>query len=156
VPAHRFAREELLRGTPFGPAHRHEVRLQDVDAAGVVFFARHLEFAHDGMIRLLAAAGWPVPEKLAEGAPMAPLRHAEGDFLAPLRFGDAVLVRAVAAHLRETEIAVGFRLAREEDGTVVSLVQLVHVFVDPATFRRVPVPAPVRAWLRGEAHAAEG
>ncbi len=156
MPAHRFSREELLEGTPFGPPHRHEVRLQDVDAAGVVFFARHLEFAHDAMIRLLAAAGWPVPEKLAGGAPMAPLRHAEGDFLAPPRFGDALLVRAVAAHLRETEIAVGFRLEREGDGAPVSLVQLVHVFVEPTTFRRVPVPPPVAAWLREEAHAGEG
>jgi len=153
LPAHRFARDELLSGRPFGPSHRHEVRLQDVDAAGVVFFARHLEFAHDGMIRVLAAAGWPVPRKLAEGAPLAPLRHAEADFLAPLRFGDAVTVHAVAAHLRETELAAGFRLVREGDGVVVSTVQLVHVFVDPATFRRVPVPGPVRRWFREEAHA---
>lgn len=152
MPAHRFSRDDLVSGAPFGPAHRHEVRLQDVDAAGVVFFARHLEFAHDAMIRLLAAAGWPLPERLAAGDPMAPLRHAEADFLSPLRFGDRLTVLAVAAHLRETEIALGFRLEREEGG-VASLVQLVHVFVDPATFRRVPVPTPVREWLEREADA---
>ncbi len=144
MPVPLFSREEIL-AAPAG-AHRHplSVRLQDVDAAGVVFFARFFEYAHDAFMTTLAAGGMDLPRILREGRHLAPIRHAEADYLAPLRFGDRLVAGPVLARVAATEAVVAHRLERE-GGAVVALVQTVHVSVDGGSFERVPFPED---WLR--------
>ncbi len=120
------------------------MRFQDVDAAGLVFYPRVLEWFHDVYVAFLAAAGTPLPEVLAAKAWAAPLSHAEARYKKPLRFGDDVEIALVCAHVEATEATLGYRLARIDDGTVAAIGQSSHVFVDPATFRRRPVPEPLR------------
>jgi len=139
-----FRREEIL-AAPGGPyRHALAVRLQDVDAAGVVFFARFFEYAHDAFMATLAAGGLDLPRILREGRHLAPIRHAEADYLAPLRFGDAVVAGPVLARVEPTEAVVAHRIERA-GGAVVALVQTVHVSVDGRSFERVPFPDE---WLR--------
>lgn len=135
-----FSRDEIL-AAPAGPHRSHRaVRLQDVDAAGVVFFARFLEFAHDAFLAALAAGGLDLPRILREGRHLAPIRHVEADYFAPLRFGDEVVVGPVLARVEPTEAVVAHRIEREA-GAVVALVQTVHVSVDGKNFERTPFPA---------------
>jgi YbgC/YbaW family acyl-CoA thioester hydrolase len=139
-----FSREEILAAPGGRNRHPLAVRLQDVDAAGVVFFARFFEYAHDAFMAALAAGGLDLPRILREGRHLAPIRHAEADYLAPLRFGDAVVAGPVLARVEPTEAVVAHRIERA-GGAVVALVQTVHVSVDGRSFERVPFP---EEWLR--------
>src|SRR5687768_8640349 len=77
-----------------------EVRFQDVDAAGVIFYPRLLEYFNDAYLALLSSIGQPLHASLGKASWISPVRHAEADFLRPLRFGDAIDVALVGIRLR--------------------------------------------------------
>ena len=144
---HRFDRDELKLSRPHAFAETRTIRFQDADAAGIIFYPRVLEMFHDVYVAFLAFAGAPLPEVLRTGTWIAPVRHAEADYFKPLRFGDPVAVEICRAHLSETEATLGYRIARSENGEVCVVGQVVHTFVDRATFKRTAMPDGVRRAL---------
>jgi acyl-CoA thioesterase FadM len=101
------------------------------------------------LVSFFAAAGAPLHEHLRAPTWLSPIRHAEADYFKPLRFGDAVEVALVAAEVGESEVTLGFRVARAVGQEVCAVAQSVHVFVGAETFERCPVPEPLRsAFLR--------
>lgn len=125
------------------------VRFQDVDAAGIVFFARFFDYVHGAYEGFLAAAGAPLPEVLREKSWAAPLRHAEADYLRPARYGDILLIELVAAHSEQSEITLGWRAtSKGQAGKPCAVVQTVHTFVRPDDFQRISVPQEISQKLR--------
>jgi acyl-CoA thioesterase FadM len=66
------------------------IRLNDVDAAGVVFAARVCAIAHECYEDDLATAGFGLDRVLADGRYLLPLTRIEADFRKPLRHGDSI------------------------------------------------------------------
>ena len=124
-----------------------EVRFQDVDAAGVIFYPRLLEYFNDAYLALLSSAGQPLHESLGRAPWVSPVRHAEADFLRPLRFGDAIEVALVGVRTspdaEPTEVTFGYRITKLADGEAAAIGQVVHTFVDAKTFRRTLIPDPI-------------
>lgn len=145
---HHFDRDELRKSSAVLFETPASVRFQDIDAAGIVFFARIFEYFHACYEQLLEKSGHPLPQVLAEGQWAAPIRHAEADYFSPLRFGDTLQVQIVAAHVEETEISLGFRILRGQEATVAAVGQSVHTFISPETRKRCPVPESLVASLR--------
>lgn len=144
---HRFERDDLKLSRPRAFVESRAIRFQDIDAAGIIFYPRVLEMFHDTYEGFLAFAGCPLPEVLQSGTWLAPVRHAEADYFKPLRYGDQIAVEICRAHLSETEATLGYRIARPAGGEVCVVGQVVHTFVDRATFKRTPIPGPVRRAL---------
>ncbi len=128
-------------------AVERDVRFQDVDAAGIVFFPRLLEYCNDVLVAWFAEVGLPLAQALAEGEWGAPVRSCHGEFLKPLRFGDRTEVALVRAATDDTEIALGFRIARLRDGVVAAVAETRHVVLEPRSFTRRPVPEALRKAL---------
>lgn len=126
-------------------AERRVVRFQDVDAAGIVFYARVFDYFHDAYVGLLRERGAPLERALRDGEWVAPLNRAEAEYLRPLRFGDQIEVAVVAVDLAETEYTVGYRIGLEGEPAAVGRTR--HVNVDPRTFRRAAVPDILRRAL---------
>lgn len=144
---HRFDREELKLSRPTAFSDPRTIRFQDIDAAGIIFYPRVLEMFHDAYGAFLAFAGAPLPEVLRSGGWLAPVRHAEADYFKPLRFGDPVTVEICRAHVAETEATLGYRIARTEGGEVCAVGQVVHTFVERASFKRTAIPDLIRSAL---------
>lgn len=142
---HRFEREELKRSNPVAFVEQRSIRFQEIDAAGIIFYPRVLEMFHDTYAGFLAFAGAPLREVMQRDSWLAPVRHAEADYFKPLRFGDEVRVEICRAHVAETEATLGYRIVRGDEVCVVG--QVVHTFVERATFKRAPMPAEVRRAL---------
>jgi YbgC/YbaW family acyl-CoA thioester hydrolase len=85
------------------------VRFQDVDAAGVVFFARFFDYVHQGYEALLRKVGVDLPGVLRSKECAATLRHVEADYRAPAFFGDLLAVEMVVAEVEVREISIGWR-----------------------------------------------
>src|SRR6185369_15470944 len=92
-----FTKDELRSATRVLYAELRAVRFQEVDAAGLIFYPRMLEYFSDAYLGWLASLGYDMPARVADGSWRAPIVHAEADFLAPLRFGDLVTVEIVGA-----------------------------------------------------------
>ena len=139
--------QAILETTEVLHEERREVRFQDVDAAGIVFYARAFDFFHDAYVSFLRARGAPLEEAVRDRSWVAPLRHAEADYLRPLRFGDRIRVAIVNVALEETEYTVAYRI--DVDGEPACAGRTRHVAVDPETFKRTRVPDPLRRALAG-------
>lgn len=124
------------------------VRFQDIDAAGIVFYPRVLEYFHDAYAAWLAAEGYDLAATLDEGLVGFPLVHAEADYLAPMRFGDRVTVEILAPKLGESSFTLGYRV-RHAKGKLAAVGQTNHVCIDRARFRPRPLPSPLRAVFEG-------
>jgi 1,4-dihydroxy-2-naphthoyl-CoA hydrolase len=133
-----------------GALHSEEriVAFQDVDAAGIVFFARVFDYFHDAYVAFLRARGVPLETALQDGSWVAPLRHAAADYRRPLRFGDPITISLVRIDLEETEYRVVYRI-ETSDGLACEG-ETVHVSVDPTTFRRSAIPDGLQRALGGE------
>lgn len=136
---------------------RRVVRFQEVDAAGLAFYARVFDYFHDAYVGFLRSRGTPLEAALRDRSWVAPLRSAEAEYLRPLRFGDPIAVSLVELRLEETEYTIGFRIeiASEAGGKPAGELACVgrtrHVTVDPATFRRCRVPDVLRRALSAAA-----
>jgi 1,4-dihydroxy-2-naphthoyl-CoA hydrolase len=143
-----FSRDEL-RAAPAGFVQEREVRFQDVDAAGIAFFPRILEYLHDAYLAFIDRSGCSLVEVLATRAWAAPLKHAEADFLRPLRFGDRLEVALCRARFDGSVLTIGYRIIALPSREAAAVGNTVHVFVDAATFQRIaPPPLLVEAFAR--------
>jgi len=137
---HRYDRQTLISVTREGFARTRRVRFQDVDAAGVIFYAAVFEYCHDLYVEFLEAHGVSLVEVLKNRTWAAPIRHAEADYLRPLRFGDEVAVSLPVAHLAESELTLGYRIVLAGSREPAVVAQTVHTFVSLPDFKRCPLP----------------
>lgn len=124
--------------------HPTDIRFQDVDGAAIVFYSRFFEYFHDAYAAFLRHHGISLAEAVRTGEWLAPLTHAEAEYVHPLKFGDSALVEIVRARIGTTSLRVGYRIVLSGTSTVCTVGQTVHVMVDRASFRPMPVPEPVR------------
>ena len=147
MPIHRYDKRELTQPNPKAYRHPLTVRFQDVDAAGIVFFARIAEYFHDAYFAFLTErGGLDLPRAMREAGWVAPMLHLECDYFAPLGFGDRCVVEVVRARLDGSDLTVGMRLLRDRTGApsrapeVVAAGQQAHRFVSRPGFEPCPPP----------------
>jgi 4-hydroxybenzoyl-CoA thioesterase len=127
--------------------HVHRVRFDEVDAAGIAYFAHFFRWCHDAMEAMLAPLGYAsLVSKRRLGLPAV---HVEADFASPLRFGDEVRIAVAVERIGTSSCALRFELERvdgDDHGRVATLrhvVALTHL----DEMRSRPLPPDVRALL---------
>ncbi len=134
--------------------HPMTVPFQDIDAAGIVFFARIFDYFHNAFVAHLRDRGVSLPHIIASGDWGAPLAHAEADYKFPLRFGDEVTVEVVSGEVGETSVTIRFRIVSgTEPVRVHCFGKTVHVVIDRKTFRPRAVPDVLRAAYQATSQA---
>lgn len=121
------------------------VLFQEVDAAGIVFFARFFDWFHDAYAGALAARGIHFEKVFADKVWGLPLVHAEADYQAPLVYAAPFTVDVEAVTVGDSSITVTYAI--RNGATVHATGKTVHVTIDRKTFRSIPVPAELRAAL---------
>lgn len=147
MPRAHFTRETLLEAPEALFTQTREVKFQEVDAAGTIYFPRVLEYFGDAYMGMLARSGLDVPAEIGRRQWFAPLAHAEADYLAPMRHGDRVRVEVVRTELGRSSAVIGYRIRGEHDDAVRAIGQTVHVFVDGERFEPMDIPALARQAL---------
>jgi YbgC/YbaW family acyl-CoA thioester hydrolase len=139
---------------PQGPArfvHEDIVRFDHIDAAGIVYFARMLDYCHEAYEGFLAQIGFPLPQILATAPWKTPVVHTDADYQRPLRHGERFCVEVRIESIGHRSYAVAYRIALAESReTQVATCRIVHASIDNETFRPIPIPADFRAALSGE------
>jgi acyl-CoA thioester hydrolase len=129
--------------------YRMRVRWAECDLQGVVFYANYLAYFDVAMTELWRSAVAPYGEMNENGADMV-VAEARIAYRASARFDDEIDLVASVLSMGETSMRT--TLAVERAGEVLAEGELRHVFVDPATMRKRPIPAAVRSGL--EQHTA--
>lgn len=123
--------------------HRASIRFQDVDAAGIMFFARVFDLFHDAFVAHLRAHGVRLDEVLKARVWGAPLVHVEADYARPLSFADEVDIEVDLAARGETSITLSYVVSRRGDVCVRGVTK--HAFIDRTTGRPRPIPPEIDA-----------
>ncbi len=139
-------------GEPY--VHVHRVRFDEVDAAGIAYFARFFTWCHDTMEAMLAPLDGGYVGLVAARRLGLPAVHIEADFAAPLRFGEAVRIVATVERIGTSSCTLRFDLTRGEapPGPRVATIRHVVALTDLAAMRARPLPDDVRGVL--ERHRA--
>jgi 4-hydroxybenzoyl-CoA thioesterase len=122
------------------------VRFEEVDAAGVVYFARFFGWCHDAMAAMLGALEGGYHRLVKDRGLGHPVVHVEADFAAPLRFGDTVGIDVTVEKMSDRSVTLRFRLERL-DGLHVAMIRHVVVLTELASFQAVPLADDLRSLL---------
>ncbi len=124
-----------------------QVRFEEVDAAGILFFARFATYAHDAMERLFDAldGGYAaLTMKRRIGLPAVKLGC---EFSAPLRYGDIARISVSALRIGNRSAELGYRIERQGDLVLAAALTHTVVVTDLEAMRSCEMPPDVRAVL---------
>ncbi|MEN0060977.1 MAG: thioesterase family protein [Myxococcota bacterium] len=128
--------------------HRQIIALSQVDAAGILYFARLFEICHLAFEHWLIDEGLPLLAGLGESDELMPIVHAEADYRSPLRLGHVIDVAVQVEATGQSSITFGFRVTTQ--GRLAAVARHVHVAIDKADFRSRPLPDAILGLAKGE------
>ncbi len=132
--------------------YERRVRFEEVDAAGIVFFARFLNYAHEAMEELFGALDGGYQGVVVGRQLGFPAVHVDTTYTAPLRYGDTVSIRVDVVKLGVTSCTLRYRFTRSDgvDSATVLHTVVCCALGEPGRPRKLPFPADVRALLEAE------
>lgn len=132
-------------------AYDRAVSFEDVDAAGIVFFARYFSYCHEAMERFFGGVPGGYLGLITKRRIGFPTVHLETDFAAPLRYGDVARISLFVMKVGTTSCAFRYEIVRAADDLMVATITQVVVSSNLDTMTKVPLPPDCRALLTGKA-----
>lgn len=126
--------------------HPITIPFQDIDAAGIVFFAHLFRYAHEAYEQFMSAHDHSLAEILKNGEYLLPLVHAEADYKQPLRHNERITIALNVKRLGETSFTLQYDFM-DEANRLRAVVETVHVSLGAGTQKPVAVPKSLRAVL---------
>ncbi|MEX1023504.1 MAG: thioesterase family protein [Planctomycetota bacterium] len=124
---------------------RRTVRLADTDAAGVVYFARALDWCHAAYEEWLESVDLALGRLLPTADLVLPVVHAEITHSAPLVLGDELVLELTRAHVGRSSYTLAYLGRRGEARALEATIT--HVCIDRATRQSQELPADFRRAL---------
>lgn len=127
------------------------VRFQDVDPAGIVFFARFATYAHEAMETFFDQVEGGYADLIMRRRVGFPAVKLEADYKAPLRYGDVVQIRTTVSHVGNRSAVFRYRFVCHDE----EVAELRHtvVITDLEAMRSRDMPADVREALAAHLEA---
>jgi acyl-CoA thioester hydrolase len=139
--------------------HRIRVRYGECDAQGVVFNANYYAYFDILMTELWREILGSYDTMVESGTDMSVVASG-ARFIQPARFDDEIDLNAQVTRLGNTAMSTAITITRASDQAELVEGEIHHVFVDPATYTKRPIPDDVRAglepYLAAEAGAEAG
>ena len=123
-----------------------KIRYSDCDPQGIVFNGNYARYWDDAATDWLQEAGFGGFQLGGIGVEVVTARL-EIDFKNSARLGETLVTTPSIERFGITSMMVGVVTKRESDHEVVAEGRMVWVFVDPKSFRPVPVPEGIKKGL---------
>ena len=124
--------------------HRIRVRYGECDPQGVVFNPNFLAYFDVALTELWREAIGPYAEMIDAGTDMV-VAETRVRYLAPARFDDELDIETRVVQLGRTGMSTEIQVLRGDVRVVQGTMR--HVFIDPATKTKKPVPDEIRRGL---------
>lgn len=128
--------------------HPIQVRFQDVDAAGVLFYGRVYDYSHVAYEEFWAAMGVDRAWIFSRADFLIPIAHSEADYRKPVLHGERIVVRVDVTRVGRASFSLGYRVTGPGGpGDVRAEVKTVHAFVEKKSMKPIPIPEDLRVFL---------
>ena len=124
-------------------SYTRKIRLQETDAAGIVFFANYFLLFHEAFESFLEAAGVNLAEMIRGNKYLLPIARAESAYKIPLFLGDAIRIQLTIEQIRESSFVVISRFIKNNNACA-AVIKTIHVSVDAKTRKKIPLPKAFR------------
>ncbi len=121
------------------------IRMYHTDAAGVIFFSRLFDLAHDCYEAFLDSR-LPLASIVAGGDYLVPVVHTRADYRKPMMLGDRFTVRMTMSKLGNRSFELSYVFV-DKEGAAAAEVHTTHVTVDASTRTATAIPDSVRRVL---------
>ena len=130
--------------------HRLRVRYGECDPQGVVFNANYFMYFDVALTELWREAIGDYADMVEAGSDMV-VAEARARYLAPAGFDDELDIEVSVTHLGTTSMTTALTVRR--GGAAVVEGEMRHVFIDPRTKAKKPIPESIRTGLETYAGA---
>ena len=120
-------------------------RIHDIDAAGVLFFARSLYYAHDAYEAFLNHNNQSIAAMLKADF-ILPISHTEADFKTPVALNEIITIEIFCHELKENEFSLSYQFINSSH-KISSTALTRHICLDSSTRKRKNLPEPIRSLL---------
>ena len=108
-------------------SYRRRVHFEDVDAAGIVFFARYLNFCHEAMENFFTEVEGGYAGMITVRRVGLPAVHIEIDYTLPLRYGNAVDIETDVTHIGNSSVTLRYRFVMADTRKSVAVIVQEHL-----------------------------
>jgi len=129
--------------------YRHRVRFGEVDAAGILYYPRLFEIAHEAYEDLFPARfGRPFARFIDDWEFITPVVGTQARFVEPMRLGDELDVRIDVTRIGDRSYTLRFRFESAGDpARVRAELHVTHCFILRASGASCGIPDTFRAVL---------
>ncbi len=120
-------------------------RIHDIDAAGVVFYARIFYFAHNAYEDFLNHHQQAI-KKILESDIILPIKHTEADFKAPILLNENIAIEISLHTIKENEFTLNYSFS-DAWGNARANALTQHICLDANTKKRQKLPDSIRSIL---------
>ncbi len=113
-------------------------KMSDIDAAGVVFFARYFYFAHNAYEEYLNSQQYSIKDIL-QSACSLPIIHSEAEFKAPISLNETILIKVFLKQKRRHSFSLEYQFYNNTP-ELKAVLQTVHVCLDNTSRKKVALP----------------
>jgi len=125
--------------------YERPVRFDEVDPAGIVFFARFMNYAHEAMENFFAGVEGGYAGLIQTRKIGFPTVRLDADFKIPLRYGDRLRVETSCGNLGNTSATFVHEMRNAANGDLCAVVRHVVVMVMLGVLKPCAMPDDVRA-----------
>lgn len=126
-------------------------RFGDVDPAGIIYFARFLDFFHRALETYFdERLGLPYVDMVKRERVGVPVVRIEGDFKIPVAFGERFSVSVTPHALGRSSFTIAYTVHKPDREEPCARFRITHVTTNMETFRPVPIPPAIRAALEAD------
>jgi len=111
--------------------NRFITRMHDIDAAGVVFFARIFYYAHDAYETFLNSHEQSINHILSSEC-ILPVSHVEADFIAPMYLNEQIDIEIYTQDVKESEFSLSYHFV-DDSGNIRATALTRHVCLKSQT-----------------------
>lgn len=117
----------------------NQVRMHDVDMAGILYFPRQFRFVHDALEDFSDKNGMAFAHLFQKDKFLFVVVHAESDYFSPLHVGDKLEVHLSISNIGTTSFTIQYKIYKL-DKTLTGTAKTVHVTLDWETRKKIPIP----------------
>lgn len=127
--------------------YERAIRFEEVDAAGIVFFARYLNLCHEAMEAFFAPLDGGYSRLIMDRKLGVPAVRVDSNYHSPLRYGDTVNIQVSSERIGRTSATFKYEFQIASTNRLAAVVHHTVVCCDMATLRPTPWPDDVRSLI---------
>jgi len=132
---------------------KNQVRIHDLDLAGILYFPRQFRFVNDALEDFLKSENLPFSQLFGKEDFLFVIVHCEADYFTGLKLDDQLEVHLTVEKIGNTSFILRYHIYRQ-DGKEVGAARTVHVCLSRSTREKTGIPDKLQRIL--EKHQESG